>query len=58
MMAHQNAEVEYVTMGFTEIPIWLGDTILSSPAVDSNEFKRAMDECILMCQIYPFTTLK
>ena len=50
--------VEHITMGFERVPIWLGDTISSFPTVDSSEVKRAMDECIVMCQINPFTKWK
>jgi len=50
--------VEHIIMGFEEVPIWLGDTILSFPAVDSSKVKRAIDECIVMCQINPFTKWK
>ncbi len=50
--------VEHITIGSEDVPIWLGDTISSFPAVDSGEFKRAMDERILMCQINPFMKWK
>jgi len=45
-------------MGFEDVPIWLGDTISSFPAIDSSKVKRAMDECIVMCQINSFTKWK
>ncbi len=50
--------VEHVAMGFEDIPVWLGDTILSFPAVDSSKVKWAMNERILMCQSNSFTKKK
>jgi hypothetical protein len=41
--------VEHVAMGLEDVPIWLGDTISSFPAVDSGKVKWAMDERIVMC---------
>jgi hypothetical protein len=47
--------VEHVTVGFENIPIWLRGTISSFVAVDDGEVEWAMNECIFMCQIKPFT---
>jgi hypothetical protein len=41
-------------MGFEDVPVWLGDMILSFLAVDGRNAKWAIDECILMCQINLF----
>ena len=50
--------VEHSTMGFEDVPIWLGDTISSFPTVDSSKVKRAMDKCIVMFQINLLTKCK
>jgi hypothetical protein len=47
--------VEYVTVGFENILIWMRDTISGFAAVDSGKVKWAVNEHIFMCQIKPFT---
>ena len=47
--------VEHVTVGFENIPIWLRDMTSSFVAIGSGKVKWAVNECILMCQIMPFT---
>ena len=47
--------VEHVTVGFENISIWPRDIISSFVAVDDGKVKWAVNECILMCQIKPFT---
>jgi hypothetical protein len=47
----QKRVMEHVQMCFQNIPIGLGDTILSFLAVDGGKLEGGMDKCIKMCQV-------